>query len=209
LQTSPVLQVFPQAPQCAGSICVFRQPSAPQLVNPWSQLAPHWPALQVRAPLSTAGHALAQPPQLSGSPVVFVQVTSQSVAPPEHSNLHAPAWQAACPPTGALHSALQAPQFLGSAAASTSQPFTTFPSQSRWPSRQVPVQVPPAQVVPGQPLPQPPQWSGLVLVFTQAPSQQVSSEAQLAQGSASPPSLPVPPVPALHFFAHMPLGQHW
>ena len=118
--------MVPQLPQWVGAVCVLTQPSSPQLVKPGSQAAPQLPVAQVRAPLSTAGHSAAQPPQLSGSLAVSMQVTSQSACPALHTRSHAPRSHAAEPFTGALHSALQEPQFSGSLAASTSQPFTTL-----------------------------------------------------------------------------------
>jgi len=138
-----VSQTLPQLPQCAAEVLTFTQPSAPQAVKPLSQAAPHFPPAQVRAPFSTAGHSSAQPPQFSGSPEVSMHVTSHKVLLEPQVKSHAPWAQVAVPATGALHSAWHAPQFFGSFAASTSQPFTTFPSQSRLPSLQVLVQVPP------------------------------------------------------------------
>lgn len=142
------------------------QPASLQLVKPGSQAAPHWPPAHVRKPWLTIGQAWAQPPQFSGSVATFVQVTSQSSPPTPQTSLHTPASQAASPPTGSLHTALHAPQFVVSFAASTSQPFTTFSSQSRDPSVQVLVHAPLTQVVPGHEVPHPPQWRELVRVST-------------------------------------------
>src|SRR3972149_4952421 len=140
LQTCPVGQIVPHPPQLAGSVFVFTQPSAPQLVKPPSQVAPHLPASHVGRPFGTAGHCSAQSPQLSGSVLTARHETSHSLVPVPHTSSQAPSLHSAVPPTGELHSALQAPQFLGSAAASTSQPLAAFPSQSRLPSLQTFVQ---------------------------------------------------------------------
>jgi hypothetical protein len=66
LQTSPLLQACPQAPQFAGSLLVLMQAPAqsakPVLHNVW-----HCPALQLALPLAGASQCLPQAPQLSGS----------------------------------------------------------------------------------------------------------------------------------------------
>lgn len=56
LQTMPVSHTVPQVPQLNGSLFTSTQPSGSQLVKPLSQVRPHFPALQARAPFVTAGH---------------------------------------------------------------------------------------------------------------------------------------------------------
>jgi len=130
LQTAPVAQVVPQAPQLSGSFpLVFTHEPFGHIVVPPLQLVAQLPPLQTWPD----GQALPQPPQLALSCVM--QLPLQLSRPAWH--WQDPLWQV-CPAVQALP---HAPQFCGSDAA-----FTHCEPQAVCPEPQVgcpPVGLPP------------------------------------------------------------------
>ncbi len=124
LQTYPVGQAFPQAPQLLTSVAVLAHPEVHDVV-PDGQLATHIPELQT----FPAGQALKHAPQLFTSVPVFTHAVPHEVVPGGQVLVHTPEAQDC--PVG--HPRPHAPQLVVLVAMLASQPFARTPSQSAKP----------------------------------------------------------------------------
>lgn len=166
LQTSPLLQVCPHAPQLAGSLLVLmhapEHSAKPELHNVWQ-----FPALQVALPLAGASQRLPQAPQLSASLCGSTQALPQASRGFAHVKLQLAFRQVAVPLLGASQRRPQAPQFCADACAST-QALPQLSLSSVQLSEHAPFE----QTLPGaHAWPQAPQCAGSLLTSMHAPAQ--------------------------------------
>jgi hypothetical protein len=186
------LHIVPHAPQFDASARLASQPfaAAPsQSANPGSHAIVQAIPLHTPRAFVATGQAVPHAPQLAASLArstshPFAALWSQSAKPLSHEDTaHDPAAQlsVAC---AATHAFAHAPQCIASSASEVSQPSTTLPLQSPYPTTQLFVHVPPEHAVRTQARPHAPQLAGSSARLTHVPSQHVSSDKHAAQ----PPS---------------------
>ncbi|MEP7049029.1 MAG: hypothetical protein ABJB12_01700 [Pseudomonadota bacterium] len=108
-QTSPAAQAWPHDPQLVESLSVLMH-AVPHLANPWLQVLPQVPALQVAIPPAGASQTCPHAPQFSGSELVSMQLAPQALYPLSQLKLQVAATQLAEPCCGVGHALSQPPQ---------------------------------------------------------------------------------------------------